>query len=211
MVVAILLTVAGLVMPTVQSDSALRKIQTMVARPAVMCGEFEQRKTLLGLQHPVRSTGRFCVMAERGVLWTTQSPFPSTLRLTRAEIVESRGDHVTSRLSAKQEPAVGMISDLLFSVLAGDFMQLRVGFTISASAESAAWHAKLVPKDAGLRRVIRSIELGGAEFVRQITIAESSGDQTAIAFTNVTSGLGALKPEEVAAFGVPAGRGSHQN
>jgi len=106
-------------------DGALLRIQSLVARPDALCGEFDQQKSLVGLKRPVQSSGRFCVLKDRGVLWSTLKPFASTLQLSRAEIVESQGSRVTSRLTAGDEPSVAVISDLLFSVLAGDFGRLR--------------------------------------------------------------------------------------
>ena len=188
-----------------RNDAALTRIQATVARPDTMCGDFDQQKSLVGLKRPVQSSGRFCVLKERGVLWNTLKPFTSTLRLSRAEIVESQGARVTSRLTASDEPTVAVISDLLFSVLGGDFGRLRSSFSIEASIEASleasTWRAKLTPRDAGMKRVIGTIELGGGEFVRQLIITEASGDRTIIAFTGFAAGLAALRPEELRAFG----------
>ena len=188
-----------------RNDAALTRIQATVARPDTMCGDFDQQKSLVGLKRPVQSSGSFCVLKERGVLWNTLKPFTSTLRLSRAEIVESQGARVTSRLTASDEPTVAVISDLLFSVLGGDFGRLRSSFTIEASIEASleasTWRAKLTPRDAGMKRVIGTIELGGGEFVRQLIITEASGDRTIIAFTGFAAGLAALRPEELRAFG----------
>lgn len=202
----VLLLVGGAIV-SAQGDAALTQIQKMVARPPVMCGEFEQQKALVGLKKPVKSTGRFCAVAGKGVLWNTLTPFASTLKLSREEIVQSQGDRVTSRLSAREEPTVGVISDLLFSVLAGDFARLKSGFKIDATAQSAAWNAKLVPKESGMRRVISTIELGGGEFVQKLTMTEASGDRTVITFANMATGPSALKPDEAKTFDAPAGRG----
>lgn len=206
MVVTTALAIISLALPGAKGDSALSRIERMVSHPAVMCGDFEQIKTLVGLQHPVRSTGRFCVMTERGVLWSTRAPFPSTLRLTREEIVESQGDQITSRLAVSQEPGVGIISGLLFSVLGGDLKQLQDNFDIDAAAQSTTWRAHLVPKEDGMRRVIRGIQLSGGEFIRHVTILEASGDRTDIAFTNIATGTTALRTEDIRAFGPPTYR-----
>lgn len=190
-----------------QDDRRLMQVQALVARPDAMCGVFVQQKTLVGLRLPVRASGRFCVVAAHGVLWSIQRPFPSTLLLTRAEIVESQGGRVTSRISASEEPAVGVISELLFSVLAGDLKKLQGAFAIAASVETTTWSARLIPKGADMRRAISVIELSGAEFVRQITITESSGDRTAISFADFVTGTSALTPDEMRAFGPRAGVG----
>lgn len=208
MVTSLLLGILGLVSVRAQDDPTLARIQKMVSRPPVMCGAFEQQKALVGLKRPVRSSGRFCVVSHGGVLWKTLLPFASTLRLSREEIVQSQGDNITSRLTVRDEPTVGVISDLLFSVLAGDFKRLQSGFRISATAQSgSSWRAMLTPRESGMRRVISAIELSGNEYVRQITLVEASGDRTSIAFTEIQTGESALQPEEVKAFGMGPGRG----
>lgn len=203
-----LLIVMSFAFSSAQGDAALTQIQKMVAQPPVMCGTFDQQKTLVGLKKPVRSTGRFCAVTDKGVLWNTRTPFASTLRLSREEIVQSQGDRVTSRLASRDEPIVGVISDLLFSVLAGNFARLKSGFKIDATTQATSWNAKLVPKDGGMRRVISSIELGGAQYVQKITMIEASGDRTVITFANMATGTSALQPDEAKAFGKPADRGA---
>ncbi len=188
-----------------QDDPGLRQIQSMLARPAAMCGRFEQAKTLVGLRRPVKSSGRFCVVIDKGILWTTLLPFPATLRLTKDEIVESRGDQVTKRLSAHQEPAVRVINDLLFSLLQGDLKRLTSTFTIVSTVEQQQWKATLVPREGGMKRVIGGIELNGGEYVHQITIREASGDATQIAFSGIATGPAALQADEARQLELPAG------
>ena len=95
-----------------------KKIQTMLAKPKVLCGRFDQSKQLVGLKKPLSSNGRFCVVADKGVLWRTLQPFPNSLKLTRDEIIQLRGEQVALRLDAKQEPTVRMINSVLFALLA---------------------------------------------------------------------------------------------
>jgi hypothetical protein len=188
-----------------QDDANLRKIQSLLAKPSAMCGRFEQAKTLVGLRRPVRSSGRFCVVLDKGVLWTTVLPFPATLRLTKDEIVESHGDQVTKRLSAHDEPTVGVINDLLGSLLQGDLNRLTSTFVIGGTVDQQDWKAKLVPKEGGMKHVIGSIEVNGGTFVRQITIYEASGDVTDIVFSGIATGPAALRPEEARQFESSAG------
>jgi hypothetical protein len=76
------------------------EIQSMLAKPRVLCGRFNQSKRLVGLKKPLSSSGRFCVVADKGVLWRTLQPFPNTLRLTRDEIVQMQGGRVAMRWPA---------------------------------------------------------------------------------------------------------------
>ena len=168
----------------------------MLSRPDALCGSFEQSKTLVGLRRPVPSSGRFCVVADRGVLWRTLLPFPASIRLTRDEIVEFTGETVSKRLSAQQEPSVRTINDLLFSVLAGELSHLATAFDVACTIGATEWRATLLPRDEGMKRVIARIEMQGGAFVTHIVIGEAGGDRTDIAFSAFVTGKGALLPAE---------------
>ncbi|MEW9898207.1 outer membrane lipoprotein carrier protein LolA [Chitinivorax sp. PXF-14] len=194
------LTASLLAMPAARAAGDIDKIQPLLARPDVVCGQFQQAKTLLGLKNPVKSSGRFCVVPGKGVLWRTVRPFPSELRLARDEIVESQGGQVVKRLSAQQEPAIRMINGLLFSLLAGDLRQLDALFELKASTSGRDWQAQLAPRDANLKRVIAAISLSGADTVRRVAIVETSGDRTDIDFSATSQGRAAFQGDEAKQF-----------
>jgi len=176
------------------------KIQSMLARPKILCGRFDQSKQLIGLKKPVNSNGRFCVVADKGVLWRTLQPFPNTLKVTRDEIIQLSGERVAVRLDARQEPAVRMINSVLFALLAGDLEPLEKLFDIDGAAQDKSWSVKLKPRDPGLSKVISGIALDGGAYVKSIVISEASGDRTEIEFSAIQTGDGAMKPDEAALF-----------
>jgi hypothetical protein len=176
------------------------KIQSMLARPKILCGRFDQSKQLVGLKKPVNSNGRFCVVADKGVLWRTLQPFANTLKVTRDEIIQLSGERVAVRLDARQEPAVRMINSVLFALLAGDLEPLEKLFDIDGAAQDKSWSVKLRPRDPGLSKVISGIALDGGAYVKSIVISEASGDRTEIEFSAIQTGDGAMKPDEAALF-----------
>lgn len=177
------------------------KIQSLIARPKVLCGRFDQTKELIGLKKPVLSDGRFCVVAGKGVLWRTVHPFASTLKLTRDEIIQTRGDRVAGRLDAKQEPGVRTINSVLFAALAGNLDQLESHFEIDgALRDDRRWSAALKPRDAGLAKAIGAISLEGGAYVEKVEIAEASGDRTKIVFSAIETGEAAMSADEAALF-----------
>ena len=176
----------------------LARIEAMLAKPAVLCGRFDQTKTLTGMKKPLASNGRFCVVAGKGVLWRTLKPFPNTLRLTRDEIVSFQGERVAMRLDAKQEPTVRMINSVLFSLLSGSLGQLDSLFEVDGSADALGWKVALKARQPALAKAIGAISLDGAVFVKNIQINESSGDRTAIVFSEIQTGAGAISAEEAA-------------
>jgi hypothetical protein len=176
------------------------QIQAVLAKPKVFCGRFDQNKQLVGLKKPVTSNGRFCVIADKGVLWRTLQPFPNTLRLTRDEIVQFRGERVGMRLDAGKEPTVRMVNNVLFSLLAGDLGQLEKLFDIDGSIEGGHWNVTLKARAPGLAKVIGAISLAGGVYVQQVTISEASGDRTTIVFTAIETGEAAMSADEAALF-----------
>lgn len=205
--------------------ATVAKIQVMLAKPAILCGNFEQSKQLSGIKKPLLATGRFCVVNGKGVLWRTLKPFPNTLRLTRDEIVQFQGERVAVRLAATQEPTVRMINSVLFSLLAGDLSQLDKLFEIDGSVDSetkadgkadsksetksgtpgkadaskgGSWQVALKAREPALARAIGTIALDGGAYVKHISMQEASGDRTNIVFSGLQSGEAAMLPEEVA-------------
>jgi hypothetical protein len=183
-----------------QAAAPIAKIQQMLAKPKVLCGRFDQSKQLNGLKKPLASNGRFCVVAGKGVLWRTLQPFPSTLRLTRDEIVNFQGDRVAMRLDAKQEPTVRMINSVLFAMLAGDLAQLDTLFEVDGEADANHWHVALKAREPALAKAIGAIALDGDSYVKNIAINDASGDRTTIMFSAIQAGDSAMLPEEAALF-----------
>jgi hypothetical protein len=178
----------------------LATIESMLLKPSILCGRFEQRKQLVGLKNAVNSSGRFCVVADKGVLWRTLRPFPNTLRLTRDEIVQLHGNQVALRLEAKKEPTVRLINTVLFALLAGDIGQLGKLFEIDASVQDKAWSITLKALEPGLAKAIGGIALKGGVYVTSITIDEASGDRTSIDLVAIETGDSAMNVDEAKLF-----------
>jgi hypothetical protein len=172
----------------------------MLAKPKVLCGHFDQSKQLTGLKKPMVSNGRFCVVADRGVLWRTLQPFPNTVRLTRDEIIQLQGDRVAMRLDAKQEPAVRTINSVLFALLAGDLGQIEKWFEVDGAIHDNTWSVTLKAREPALAKAISSVALDGDAYVKNITISETGGDRTRIVFSKIHTGDAAMSVDEAALF-----------
>jgi hypothetical protein len=183
-----------------QAGAPIAKIQTMLAKPALMCGRFDQTKQLTGMKKPLASHGRFCVVSGKGIMWRTVKPFPNTLRLTRDEIVSFQGERVAMRLEAKQEPTVRMINSVLFSLLSGDLGQLETLFEVDGNVDGGTWQVALKARQPALAKAIGAISLEGGAYVKNIFISEASGDHTAIVFSDIKTGEGAITADEAALF-----------
>lgn len=178
----------------------VQQIQSQLAKPAVMCGRFDQTKQLTGIKKPLQSNGRFCVLRGRGILWQTLQPFPSTLRITREAIVQMQDGRVAMKLDAQQEPVVKMINSVLFSLLAGDLSQLDGLFELDGQSQPGHWQVALKARQPALAKAIGDIALEGNAYVEKVNMKEASGDRTDIRFSAVKTGEGAITAEEGALF-----------
>lgn len=178
------------------SAAPVAEIQSMLAKPEQLCGRFQQTKHLAGMKKPLLSSGRFCVVAGKGVLWRTLKPFQNTLRLKRDEIVHMQGSRVSMRLEASQEPAVRMINGVLLSLLGGDLGQLDKLFEVDGSVTGDAWRVALKARNDAVARAVGAISLEGGAYVKSIRMVDAGGDRTEIVFSDLKTGAQALLPEE---------------
>lgn len=186
-----------------QAAAPVQQIQAALAKPAVMCGRFDQTKLLTGIKKPLQSNGRFCVIKGRGILWQTLQPFPNTLRITRDAIVQMQNGRVAMKLDAQQEPVVKMINSVLFSLLAGDLSQLDTLFELDGEIRNGGkgpWHVALKARQPALAKAIGDIALDGGAYVERVAMKEAGGDRTDIVFSAIKTGDSALTAEEGAMF-----------
>jgi hypothetical protein len=177
----------------------LREVAQRLVQEPVVRGAFEQRKLVKGFRHPLVSGGSFVVARGRGVLWRTQEPYASSLVVTRDRVLARQADGTVARvLNATEEPAVRIISETLFGVMAADVALLAQRF--SAEGELAGrdgWRLALLPRDPGLARWVRRVELEGDRFLRTVRLHEGSGDQTDIRMSRHATDTALRADEEV--------------
>jgi len=175
---------AALAAPAAAAD-LLGDVKARLDQARVSRGEFQQEKRLVGIARPLHGRGSFLVDRDRGVVWRTEAPFRSVLKITRREIVQTDGSRVLMQLATDRDPAVKAVSAVLFATFAADFGALSPYFSIDGGTNGAAWHLTLRPREAGLARLIESLELAGEHEVRRVELKSASGDLLHIEFQKV--------------------------
>jgi len=167
------------------AETALAQaVRERLQQPEWLRGEFTQTKKVPGFAKPLVSRGDFVLARGRGVLWRTVKPFASELRLTHNEIRATQGGQTSMRLDAAREPAVRLITTLMFSLLNGDVSGLADVLELSGSVKGAGWQLSLTPKPGALQQVLKKVELEGDGFVRRIQLFEANGDESLIQLAN---------------------------
>jgi len=181
-------------------EALLARVRQQLVDAPVQRGQFEQRKTVRGFKHELVSRGDYLVARERGVLWHTREPFESTLVVTRERLLARQTDgSVTTRLEARDEPALRTINEMLFALMAADFRVLLERFSIEGRMQGEGWHLALTPRDAALANWIAGIEIEGDRHVRQVSLREAQGDRSVLRFS-APSVSPSLTPAEEAQF-----------
>jgi hypothetical protein len=179
-----------------QAEIPITQIQSILDKPTLLCGRFDQVKQLTDISKRLLSNGRFCIDAKKGILWQTLKPFPNTLRLTRDEIIQTQGNQIIMQMDAKQEPVVRMINNILFSLLAGDFSQLDKTFDLKSTIKNKNWQVNLKAHDPTIAKAIGEISLEGDNHVKHVIIKQDNGDSTSIVFSNIKNNPTLSKEEE---------------
>jgi hypothetical protein len=177
-------------------------VRARLAQPAVLRGQFEQRKQLKGFRNPLVSRGNFLLLRERGVAWDTTEPFASTALLTRDRLLTRLPDGSTRVvLEASASPGMAAANSLLMALVAGDLEALATQFDAEESlADDGRWQLALQPREAGLQRVFRRITLRGDRHVRELEIEETGGDHTTLRFIDLSDQPAAPTAAESARF-----------
>ncbi len=180
---------------------ALAGISQRLQPSPVVRGSFEQVKRVAGFRQPLESRGTFVLARERGVVWTTTTPFPSTLAVTANRIVSRDAQGKTQALATTaSQPGLPMVSATILAILRGDLSALSDRFATEGTLLSGMrWTMRLQPKDAAMQQMFSRIDLEGDRFVRQVQMTEANGDSVVIRFTRLT-GAAQLSPDEERGF-----------
>lgn len=175
----------------------IARVRRRLADAPVQRGEFEQRKTVKGFKHALVSRGDYLVARERGVVWRTREPFASTLVVTRDRLLTRQADGtVASRVDGRDEPALRMVNELLFALMAADLQALSQRFRLEGDVQADGWQLVLVPRDAALGRFVARIELDGDRHVRSVKLHEAQGDSSVIRFSQQAVAQALTRDEE---------------
>jgi len=177
-------------------------IRDRLAKPAVLRGKFDQTRHLQGFRNALSSQGDFIVARDRGVLWETRKPFPSTTVISKSRLLTRQADGSTEIVfDRSHSPAAGIVNALMLALLGGDLDALSKYFTLKESTlPEGAWRVELVPRKSALARVFDRIVLQGDRYVRSVHLEEKGGDVTDIVFQSMRETPAELDPGEAKQF-----------
>jgi hypothetical protein len=161
------------------------------ATPDYLKGGFRQEKYLQALDASLISTGQFEYRRNKFIRWQTLQPIQSELTMTPTSIVSQQAGQALLALDSETNPAVAVLSDILFSVLTAEWGKLSAYFELQGEFEGSElegrkWHAMLQPSDQSVAQFVEQVELRGDSLLRTIVLFEKGGDRTEIHFENMS-------------------------
>jgi hypothetical protein len=173
-------------------------------------GRFEQTKTISRLNRSLISQGDFIIAAELGMVWDTQSPFPSTMTVGRDYIFQSTPSGARTKLDARGNETFLRLADTISAIFTGNSRLLLENFTNHFTEAGNTWTIGLIPVEKSIQTFAARIVLSGESarnsgdgiqpaVIRTITLYEQNGDAIVYKLSN-HSYPGALSAHERSFF-----------
>jgi hypothetical protein len=149
-------------------------------------GTFSQVKTISRLNRSLVSAGNFIIAEDRGMVWETLSPFPSTLTAGRDYLVQSTPSGTKTRLDARGNETFLRFSDTISAVFSGNSQKLLDNFAVYFTESGGIWTIGLVPSEKAIRSFAARIIMSGDSspgrkppeeaLIRTVFLHEQNGD-----------------------------------
>lgn len=178
------------------ADITFEQLGSVSATPNYLKGSFRQEKYLQALDASLQSTGRFEYRRNEFIRWQILQPIQSELTMTPTSIVSQQAGQDLLELNSGTNPAVTVLSEIMFSVLTAEWGRLGVYFELQGEpggselkgneSDGGQWHAILRPLDQSVEQFVERVELRGNSLLRTVVLFEQSGDRTDIHFENMS-------------------------
>jgi hypothetical protein len=171
-----------------------------VSSHSVVAGDFELRRSISALKRTMASSGTYFISRDKGMVWNTEKPFPSTMVMGTDYIVQSVPGGKPSVISAAGNEAFTRMAEVMRSVFTGNADALLKSFKVYFDGAPDNWRLGLIPTDRTVRAFADRFTLAGnGGSISRVEMAAKNGDTSTYILTNYRF-REALAPEEAALF-----------
>ena len=179
----------------------LAELQQRFSQQPVLRAEFEQQRSISGMDKPLKSSGELLISQQKGLWWAQQKPFPLTLLLDDKRMVQTLAGQPPQVVTADNNPQMFQFNHLLTALFHADSQALEQNFALQFSdLGHNKWRLVLTPKTTPLDRLFKRITLNGEQFLETIDIDDMQSDATHIRFFNQRTVPQALTLDEQQRF-----------
>jgi len=178
---AVILSLAAFSQPSQNSDFS--KVCALISQNKVTKGNFTQTKSIKKISREIKSSGRFIVSIQDGILWNTLKPFNSSMAISKNGIVQTTASGKKSLLAGGNNGTFEQVSSIMTSLFNGNEEEMDKNFQIEFSGNTEGWSLDLTPRDSSVRAFIDKIHMTGKRSIDSMIISEASGDYTKYEFS----------------------------
>lgn len=179
----------------------LESVQAQLAQAQVLRGTFQSVRTVSGLKNPLRSSGRFLLTRQQGLIWSQEQPFEQTFTVTAAFLRQQSPGRPPSTTQAADNPVAALVGKLLLAIFSGKPPDQSGDFAVAFTpGEGNAWAMTFTPQRPPVNGMFRSIRVAGARWIDDVTLLTPQGDRTVVTFQNLATTPVELSDAEQSAF-----------
>jgi len=174
--------------PALATPVGLRPLLAEFKKSPGIEAKFEEEKKIALLAAPLKSSGRIYFHPPESLARVVEKPRASHLVMTGKKII-MKDKSGRKEVDLSDKPALrGLVTSLLH-VLSGEEKKLLKDFSVAMKGDkNTGWSLSLVPKNASLKKMIRSFELKGVGIVlNELRVKEASGDVSVTRFSEVNT------------------------
>ncbi len=164
--------------------------------PEVFRSTYVEEKHIPSLAAPLKSTGDFIYIRDRGIAWIMSDPFSMQTVITPRGVnllVEGEKQPQSAEVRKAMIPILQNIS----AIFAGDFDALETQYEINKIQGNGIF---LTPKSQYLKQYLQEIIIYGAMTIEKIKIVHASDKFTVTTFGNPIIGISHITDAEIALF-----------
>jgi outer membrane lipoprotein-sorting protein len=169
-----------------QAAVDLASVLQQLSQIEALSANFREEKRMALLAQPLISEGSLHYERPRKLARHSERPRASSMVLSGD--VLTFGDRQRSEsIGLSSQPALRVLVDTFVSVLAGDRAALERVAEVSLEPTSSGYRIRVVPKDAGVKRLVQSMTFEGqGALLSRMEVLDATGDRTSTTFSRVT-------------------------
>ena len=195
-VLSALLLLSAFAEDTGKTEQSLQQVVARLAVPAVLRGKFTQSRSIKEISRPLVSNGSF-VLSDKGLYWKQEKPIIRMMIADGERLIDQIGDGPLQIIDAEKQPLVLPFSRIFLSIFRGNEAELRSNFDIEYRNQGDGWEIELAPTSYPMSEAIDTINLGGREYIEELTVTTRSSEQTMIKFSDLRTDPNQLTEYEI--------------
>ncbi|MDR0568004.1 MAG: outer membrane lipoprotein carrier protein LolA [Spirochaetaceae bacterium] len=169
---------------TAETRPRFIEVCAVLSKRKIVKGNFEQIKTINRLNRSLTSKGDFIIAADTGMVWETRTPFPSTLAMSKDQLIQSSPSGAKTRLNAAGNETFLRLADTISAVFSGNYQSLTEAFDAYFTESGGVWTLGLIPSEQAISSVASRIVISGDSVIRSILLYEQTGDAVRYTLSN---------------------------